>query len=345
MTDRSDLLALVYHHDELAEMDLAARRVALRNLVIEAGVDDVAGSVAILAREVDGYGPITELLEDEDVTDVLVNGIEGMLVERRGELVAMPSPFSDRAELCAWTERTLSVAGGRVDASCPIGDARLADGSRIHAVFPPIAPRGPLVSIRCAPRSPRSLADLVVLGLVTDEQAASLQEFVTDKRCIVISGATGVGKTTLLNALLMQVPNTERVVTIEELPELRPGTNAVSLVARGANSEGRGEVTLEELVRASLRMRPDRIIVGEVRGAEALPALWAMSTGHAGSMLSVHARSATHGRTRLVALALRAPESPSEEALTREVHDVVDVIVHIERREAKRVVTELLVRS
>ena len=337
-----DLLELVYQHDELVDLDPAARRLAIRNMVVATGESDIAGAVARVMDEIDGLGPLADLMRDEDVTDILVNGPGEVWVERDGCLHRAAVRFTSGEALAAWCERTISRAGGRIDTGSPIADVRLADGARLHVVLPPVAPAGPLVSIRRQPTRARSLEDLIALGLVTDNQAALLDASVAEKRCIVISGATGSGKTTLMNALLLRVPLVERVVVIEELPELRGAPNAVSLVARPSNAEGRGSVTLADLVRASLRMRPDRIVIGEVRGPEALPAMWAMSTGHRGSMLSIHARSAAEASVRLVDLALSAPGAPAEGALHRWTKEVLDVVVHLERSTTGRVVAEIL---
>ena len=342
----ADLMQLVYDHDELAELDPAARRLALRALLAERAQSDLSDAVRQLADEIDGFGPITEAMEGAGVTDILINGPHEVWIETHGCMELTDARFDDQDHLRAWCERLISAAGGRIDSSWPITDIRLADGSRLHAVLPPVAPGGPLVSIRRFPPQPRSLDELCSLGFVSATDRSRLGIFVAEGRSIAISGATGTGKTTLLNALLLEVAPRERIVVIEELPELRlDGTGAVSLVARGANPEGRGEVRLEALVRASLRMRPDRIVVGEVRGPEALPALQAMTTGHAGAMLSVHARSASHVPVRLVDLAMGAEGAPSEATLVRHVADALDVVVHIGRRSGARAIEEIVERS
>lgn len=342
----ADLLNLVYEHDELADLDPAARRLALRELLAHADTDDVAATVARVADEIDGYGPVSALMDDDETTDILINGPSDVWIEAGGRLRPVAYRFDSVEHLRSWCERHVSLSGGRLDGAAPISDVRLADGSRMHVVLPPLAPAGPLVSIRRFPRQPRTLEALVSNGSMTDKDAALLRSAVTEARSIVVSGATGTGKTTLLDVLLGLVPNEERVVVIEELPELKvDGDNKVSLTARSPNAEGRGEVTLERLVRASLRMRPDRIVVGEVRGAEALPALWAMSTGHGGSMLSVHASSAEDASRRLVDLALMAERAPGEQTLSRELSRAVDVNVHLVRRDGKRIVDRILVKQ
>jgi pilus assembly protein CpaF len=339
-----DLRALVYEHDEIADLDPAARRLALREILADAGAEDVAAGVAYLADEIDGSGPLSGLMSDDSITDILVNGPDEVCIERDGELIATGCTFDSVEHLTQWCERQIAGAGGRVDASSPIADARLPDGSRIHVVLPPVAPGGPLVSIRRFGASPLSLDDLVALDSMSGAQAEVLRASIRDGHSFVVSGATGTGKTTLLNALLGEVSPLERVVVIEELPELCvTGSNRVSLIGRSANAEGRGNVSLAELVRASLRMRPDRIVVGEVRGPEALPALWAMRTGHSGTMLSIHAANAADASRRLVQLALMSEHSPSEETLRHEVDACVDIRVHLGRCGRDRVVEEITV--
>ena len=342
----ADLMQLVYDHDELADLDPAARRLALRELVAGAAESDVPTAVQQLADEIDGLGPISDAMRAPGVTDVLINGPHQVWIETDGGMELTGARFVDHEHLRVWCERVVSGAGGRIDSSWPITDVRLADGSRFHAVLPPVAPGGPLVSIRRSPQTPRSLDDLCSLGFVSAPECHRLRSFVAGGRSIAISGATGTGKTTLLNALLLEIAPRERIVVIEELPELRlDGPGAVSLVARSPNAEARGEVRLDALVRASLRMRPDRIVVGEVRGPEALPALQAMTTGHAGAMLSVHARSASHVPARLVDLAMGAHGAPPEMTLARHVADVLDVVVHVVRRSGARAIEEIVERA
>lgn len=335
-----DLRALLYEHDEIADLEPAERRLALRALAVEAGAD--LGTVGRLADEIDGFGILTHLMSDDAVTDVLVNGSGEVWVDRAGCLVRTNVCFAGEEALVAFVQRLVGRAGVRLDRSHPIADARLADGSRLHVVLPPVAPDGPLVSVRRFPPVRFDLDDLVEREMLLSEQADALRSYVSDRRTIVISGRTGTGKSTLLDALLRCVPDSERIVTIEELPELHPaGEHRVSLIARGPNVEGNGAIGLDDLVRASLRMRPDRIVIGEVRGAEALPAIEAIGTGHEGSMLTVHARSASFVQERLITLALRSSASSSEEALRRELDEILDVVVHLERHEERRRVAEI----
>jgi pilus assembly protein CpaF len=337
-----DVRDFVLERPELADLDPAERRLALRELLRAEVPHDAARLAAEASDLIDGYGPLTGLMRDPAVTDVLVNAYDEVWIEERGRLHKAPVVFRDIDALHSFIDRMIAISGARVDASSPIADSRLPDGSRLHVVLPPLAGDGPLVSIRKFPRDAFDLEDLRTMGLLTAAEATLLEEAVRDRRTIAISGATGSGKTTLLNALLGLVPVTERVVVIEETRELRPSCpHAVSLVARPANIEGKGAVDLTDLFRASLRMRPDRIVVGEVRGREALVALDAMSTGHEGSMVTVHARSASDALDRFVSLATQG-EAADAASLRQRFARAFDLVVHLERLEGERVVAEIL---
>ncbi|MGH2806853.1 MAG: CpaF family protein [Actinomycetota bacterium] len=332
---------LVLRQPELADLDPAARRLALRELfAIDAPHE--AGRLAAEASDlIDGYGPLTELMRDPGVTDVLVNAFDDVWVEERGHLRPAAVTFGDAGALGAFIRRITAIGGARVDASSPMADARLPDGARLHVVLPPLAGDGPLVSIRKFPPCPFDLDELMSFGLVTAAQADTLRDAVRERCTIAVGGATGTGKTTLVNALLGLIPATERVVLIEETRELRPRCrHVVSLVARPANIEGRGAVDLVDLFRTSLRMRPDRIIVGEVRGPEALVALDAMSTGHDGSMVTVHARTAADTVERFVSLAMQG-DGGDAASLHDRFRRAFDLIVHLERRDGKRIVADI----
>jgi pilus assembly protein CpaF len=336
-----ELLDLVFARDELANLDPAQRRLALRALVADAGLDPSV--VETLADEIDGYGPVTGLMRDDGVTDVLINGFNEVWVERAGKMERTEISFSSPQQLDAWIERMFSRAGARVDTSRPIADARLEDGSRVHAVLPPIAPTGPAVSIRRFSRVRPSLDDLVAMGTLDADAATRLTIAVSGGRTIAIAGATGSGKTTLMNALLGCVPGAERIVTIEETRELQPAhPHVIPLIARGANVEGAGRIDLSDLVRAALRMRPDRIVIGEVRGPEALAALSAMSTGHQGSMITIHARGADEAVARFVSCALEAGSGASQPSLEQRARAGFDIIVHLARSGSARRVEELV---
>lgn len=322
------VLDRVLDNDWLASLDPAQRRLALRDLLSPEEVADVA-------EHIDGFGPLAEVMARRGITDVLVNGPHEVWVERDGALERAAIAWPDADALRDYVDRLLARGGASVDASNPVADARLPDGSRIHVVLPPIAPHGPLVSIRRFPSVRFTLDGLVSHGMLGPAEASRLTELVEARASIVISGATGSGKTTLLNALLALVGDGERVVTIEETPELGPfESHVVSLVARPPNVEGTGAVDLDALVRASLRMRPDRIVVGEVRGREAAAALAAMATGHEGSMLTLHARSAAEAPERLAALA-----GVDSSAVRRAVR----AFVHVARPDGTRRLEEIQV--
>ena len=342
---RPDLLELVLKHDELADLDAAERRLALRALLArDHSVNGLAPAVTELAEAIDGLGPLTSLVEDDLVSDVLVNGPHEVWAERAGSMVRTSITFPSTDELSSLIDRLLARAGARADVEHPVADARLEDGSRIHVVLPPVAPYGPLVSIRRFRKATWTLDDLMAEGMMTRREGAMLARSVKERSTIAISGGTGCGKTTLLNALLGEIDSTERVVLVEETQELRPPCeHHVSLLARAPNIEGRGALDMQALVRTALRMRPDRIVVGEVRGAEALAALAAMSVGHKGSMVTVHARSATDVVDRLVSLSLLEGSAATEASLRRQVGVAFDLFVHLDRSDnGKRKVVEIL---
>jgi pilus assembly protein CpaF len=332
------LLERVWAREDLADLDPAERRLALREVVLEDG----AGSevAAELADFIDGFGPLTEHMCDGSVTDILVNGPQEVWIERTGELSRSPAGFENVDVLSRFLSRLAHEAGVQLDPSHPMADFRLSDGSRIHVAVPPVAPTGPLVSIRRFRSSLISLDDLVDGGMLGGAEAARLTRSVLERSSILISGRTGSGKTTLLNALLNLVPATERVVLIEETRELKPSIgHHVNLVARPANLEGRGAISMAQLVTNALRMRPDRIVVGEVRGSEASAALHAMSTGHPGSMLTIHAGDPAEALDRFAALA--ASTSFDVETARSWADRAIDVIVQLARIDGRRVVTQI----
>jgi pilus assembly protein CpaF len=338
------LLELVYGHAELADLDPAERRLELRRLLAsEVQPDELSQSVSTVADAIDGYGPLSELMRDNAVTDVLVNGPFDVWVERAGRLGRSEVRFASREELEVLADRLLARAGARADAAKPVADALLPDGSRLCVVLPPVGRDGPLLALRRFPSSPWTLRDLTGLGMLSPNHARQLADCVKQRVAVVVSGATGTGKTTLANALLGEISPHERVVIIEETPELRPGcAHWVSLATRSENIEGAGRVELTDLVRTALRMRPDRLVVGEVRGSEALVALSALATGHEGSILTVHARSAADALERIVTLALGASSGASEAALRTAARRAFGLVVHLRRDGGLRVVDEVL---
>jgi pilus assembly protein CpaF len=280
-------------------------------------------------------------MEEASLTDLLVNGPDEVWVDR-GAGLERTAISMEPAQLESLVGRLADRCGIRVDMSRPVADGSLPDGARLHVVLPPVARRGPLVSIRRFPRRAFSLDDLVERSMMSVELAAELRDAVVGRASILVSGATGTGKTTLMGALLGLVPETERVVLIEETPELPSSApHAVALVTRQPNVEGRGEVTMADLVRAALRMRPDRIVIGEVRGPEASAALGALSTGHEGSMMTLHARSAAHALQRFVSLALEADGAAPQGSLEARAMDSIDAVVHLSRDGLRRVVEEI----
>ena len=320
------LLEAVLQRDELASMDPAARRLALRRLLHDEGA---GACLPAIVDHVDGCGPLGPLMRDPEVTDILVNGHSDVWIERAGELQPTDTRFESPQDLLDLIERMLGRAGRRADAAHPVEDARLADGSRMHVVMPPLSGAEPAVSIRLFPRTPRTLSDLVDARMLTGEQAETLDRWVRLRHSILIAGATGTGKTTLLGALLARIPASERVITIEETPEIHASGHRVGLIARAPNTEGGGGVDLEALLRASLRMRPDRIVIGEVRGPEARIAVDAMSTGHEGSILTIHASSATDALARLEYLAT-GPTDDGDRVASR-VRAAIQHVVFLKR--------------
>jgi pilus assembly protein CpaF len=277
-----------------------------------------------------GLGPIEALLRDPAVTDVLVNGPDDIWVEREGRLVRADVHFADSGAVVAAVERVISPLGLRLDRSSPTVDARLADGSRLHAAVPPAAVDGPVVAVRRFTQTVPDLATLVEVGAATRAQVERLVALVAERRNVMVSGGTGTGKTTLLNLLAAEIPAGERVVTIEDAAELSLPGHVVRLEAHPPNAEGMGGITIRSLLRSALRLRPDRIIVGEVRGPEALDMVWALNTGHLGSLSTLHANSPGEALWRLETLAL-SDGGVAAEAVRRQIASAVHVVVQVER--------------
>jgi pilus assembly protein CpaF len=290
-----------------------------------------------------GLGPLQPLLEDPTVDEVLVSGLAAVHVERAGRLQATDVAFATEAQLRDVIERVLAPVGRRVDEASPLADARLPDGSRVNVVLPPLAVDGPALTIRRFRRRGFSLDDLVAAGTLTAPLRDGLVRAVRARCNVLVCGGTGSGKTTTLNALSGAIDPGERIVTIEDAAELRlRQPHVVRLEARPPSLEGRGEVTIRALVRNALRMRPDRIVVGEVRGAEALDMLGALSCGHDGSLCTVHAGSAPEALRRLETLALMAGVGLPHAAIREQVADAIDLVVCQARRaDGTRVVTEV----
>jgi pilus assembly protein CpaF len=320
--------------------DAARLRTAVAEALAEDGAVLSAVDLAALARsigdELTGLGPLAPLVADPTVTDVLVNGPADVWVERGGAIERAAVRFASAAAVTALVRRVVAPLGLRVDESRPWVDARLPGGERFHAVLPPLAPDGPVITIRTFARRRLQLRDLIERGALDSPTARLLEAMVTAGIAIAVSGATGTGKTTLLNVLAAAIPARERIVTIEDVAELRlPGPHVVRLEARPPNVEGRGEVPLRELVRNALRMRPDRIVVGEVRGPEVLDMLQAANTGHRGLMTTLHAGGPEEVPARLEAMALAAPGAGID-VVRRLVAGGIGAVVHLERAPAGR---------
>jgi pilus assembly protein CpaF len=285
-----------------------------------------------ILHEVRGLGPIEPLMRDPEVSDILVNTSRQVYVERLGKLEPTPVIFRDDAHLMQIIDRIVSRVGRRIDESSPMVDARLTDGSRVNAIIPPLALDGPILSIRRFGRTPLMVEDLIRIGSMTAEIADLLRAMVGARLNLLVSGGTGSGKTTLLNCLSSFIPNNERIITIEDSAELQlQQPHVVRMETRPPNIEGRGEVTQRELVKNSLRMRPDRIIVGEVRGAECLDMLQAMNTGHDGSISTVHANSARDSLARLEMMMQLSGFDIPVKAMRQQISAALDAIVHTAR--------------
>jgi pilus assembly protein CpaF len=284
--------------------------------------------------EVLGLGPLEPLLSDPTISDILVNGSGQVYLERKGKLERSSIRFHDDAHLMNIIDRIVSAVGRRVDESAPMVDARLKDGSRVNVIIPPLAIDGPVLSIRRFAVESLMPKDLIGFGTLTLEAMEVLEAMVHARLNIVISGGTGSGKTTLLNVLSRFVPENERIITIEDSAELQlRQPHVVRLETRPANIEGRGQVTQRDLVRNSLRMRPDRIVVGEVRGAEALDMLQAMNTGHDGSLTTIHANSARDALSRIETMVAMSGVQLPIRALRAQISSAISAVVHTERQE------------
>ena len=287
---------------------------------------------AAIVNDVVGLGPIEQFLADPDVSEVMVNALDYIYVERRGKIERTEARFLSVEHLRRVVERIVGDVGRRIDESSPMVDARLPDGSRVNAIVPPLAVDGPSLTIRKFAADPFQVDDLVSFGTLTPELAELLDAVVRSGLNVLVSGGTGTGKTTLLNVLSSFIPDSERIVTIEDAVELQlRQRHVVRLESRPPNIEGRGEVTVRDLVRNSLRMRPDRIIVGEVRGAEALDMLQAMNTGHDGSISTIHCNSPRDTFSRLETMVLMTGLDLPNRAIREQIAAAIDVVVHLQR--------------
>lgn len=298
----------------------------------------------LIDDEINGYGPITELLEDKNITEIMVNGPDEVYIEIDGALVKDDSvSFINDEHIVRTIQRLIQPLGRTIDATNPMVDSRLADGSRINAVIPPLSVRGPVITIRKFKKSMTTVDDLIRIGSLTADMARFLEAAVVSKLNIIVCGGTGSGKTTLLNILSNFIKDNERVITIEDAAELRLNlAHVISLETRTVNYESEGEVTIRDLVINSLRMRPDRIIVGEVRGKEAFDMLQAMNTGHDGSLTTLHANSPKDALNRLETMVLMSGLDIPVKAVREYIDNAIDLVVNIDRMsDGKRKVTSI----
>jgi pilus assembly protein CpaF len=296
-----------------------------------------------IAAEILGFGPLQPLLEDETTTEIMVNGSKNIYIERGGKIVRVPVSFESDEHVMRIIDRIVAPMGRRIDESSPYVDARLPDGSRVNAVIPPISLVGPVITIRKFFKNPITIEQLVEFGTITPEGLQFLKACVESRLNIIVSGGTGSGKTTLLNILSQFIPGDERIVTIENAAELQlRQEHVVTLESRPANIEGRGEVTIRNLVINALRMRPDRIIVGEIRGEEALDMLQAMNTGHDGSMTTAHSNSPRDTLSRIETMTMMAGMELPVRAIREQVASAIDLVIHQERmRDGSRKVVSI----
>ncbi|MGY1454511.1 CpaF family protein [Streptomyces sp. SS8] len=358
--DEESRLVAVYRAKLLEEIDLAEmsalqasdRRIRLERVLghiisREGPVLSTVERAQLIRRVVDealGLGILEPLLEDASVSEIMVNGPDQVFVERGGRLELLPMRFTSNEQLMQTIERIVSTVNRRVDEANPMVDARLPSGERVNVIIPPLSLTGPILTIRRFPRA-FTLQEMIGLGSLDEQMVLLLSGLVRARFNIIVSGATGTGKTTLLNALSGLIPDGERIITIEDSAELQlQQSHVITLESRPANVEGKGRISIRDLVRNSLRMRPDRIIVGEVRGGETLDMLQAMSTGHDGSLATVHANSAEDALMRLQTLASMSEVEIPFAAIKDQINSALDVIVQLTRHaDGSRRITEIAV--
>jgi pilus assembly protein CpaF len=329
---------LDFSNIDMIERDLLSREISriVENLITEENVPlstpERESLIVDILHETFGLGPIEPLLYDPDISDILVNRYNQVYIEKFGKLQKVDLNFRDDNHLLQIIDRIVSKIGRRVDESSPYVDARLPDGSRVNAIIPPLALDGPVLSIRRFGIDPLKMSDVLAFGTLTQNMSKILEGLVKTRLNVLISGGTGTGKTTLLNILSEYIPGNERIITIEDSAELQlKQDHVVRLETRPPNIEGRGYVNQRDLVRNSLRMRPDRIIVGEVRGGEALDMLQAMNTGHDGSLSTLHANTARDALARLETMVLMAGMDLPERAIREQIASAIHVVVHLAR--------------
>ena len=342
-----DLGPLLYD-DAVEEKDLEERlKQAIETAFAENGAPTSGDRYEQFARDVRndviGYGPLEEFLTDESVTEIMVNGPDIVFVERAGKVIEVPSGFVDAEHVRRVIDKIVSQVGRRIDEASPMVDARLPDGSRVNAIIQPLAIDGPFLTIRKFATDPFTAEDLMNFGTLDERSVRFLRACIEGRLNIIVSGGTGTGKTTLLNVLSSFIPNDERIVTVEDAKELQlHQRHVLCMETRPANIEGAGLIAIRDLVKNSLRMRPDRIVVGECRGGEALDMLQAMNTGHDGSMTTVHSNSPRDALARIETLTLMAGFDLPVRAIREQVASAVDLIVQLSRlRDGSRRVTHI----
>ncbi|MGQ0804629.1 MAG: CpaF family protein [Actinomycetota bacterium] len=330
--------------EQLRELVQRELNAVLEEEQLPLKADERQQIVATVSDDVLGYGPMERFLNDPSVTEVMVNSYESIYIEREGKLHETDARFTSDGQLRRVIERIVSKVGRRIDESSPMVDARLPDGSRVNAIIPPLAVDGPAVTIRKFAAGGYTVDNLISFRTLTPSISEFLSSCVRGKLNVLVSGGTGSGKTTLLNVLSSFIPNDERIVTIEDAVELRLlQDHVIRLEARPPNIEGRGQISIRDLVRNSLRMRPDRIIVGEVRAGEALDMLQAMNTGHEGSLSTLHANTPRDGLARLETMVLMAGLELPVRAIREQVASAIDLIVHTSRvRDGTRRITHIV---
>ncbi|MGY6706060.1 CpaF family protein [Roseinatronobacter sp.] len=328
--------------DKTAEITMLVRN-SVRDRRLQINAQELEALAKDVINEMMGYGPLQPLLDDESVTDIMVNGADRIYLERNGKIEKADVSFRDDTHVLNLASRIVSEVGRRIDESQPLVDARLKDGSRVNIVIPPLAIDGPAITIRKFPAQPMRLRTLVEKGALTRKMAAFLALAAEMRLNILVSGGTGSGKTTLLNAMSECIPRGERIVTLEDAAELQlQQGHVVRFETRPPSIEGRGEITMRTLLRNALRMRPDRIIIGEIRGEEALDLLQAMNTGHDGSMSTLHANSPREALTRIEGICALANYNHSPDAIRRQLADAVNLIIQVSRmRDGTRRVTSV----
>lgn len=336
LLDYMDLRKMDFNKTREEELRKRTKQL-IRDIIAELSADipshlEKARIAKDVLDEALGLGPLEDYLADDSITEIMVNNKDQIYIERKGKLELSLKRFSTNDAVLAVIERIVAPIGRRIDESSPLVDARLKDGSRVNAIIPPLALKGPSITIRKFARDPFEIDDLIAFGTITEEAAEFLEKAVQGRKNIVISGGTGSGKTTLLNVVSAFIPDTERIVTIEDAAELQlPQEHVVSLESRPPNIEGKGAIPIRELVKNSLRMRPDRIVVGECRGGEALDMLQAMNTGHDGSLTTAHANTPADALNRLETMVLMAGMDLPVRAIRDQISSAINIVVQTAR--------------